>query len=259
MPHLLKLQGKTGLEKAALEMLRTWDCVLAPDSVGAAIYMTTYNKLERIVLSVLLGDDETLLHNYLGAGATLLSVLNGYASRSKPLLIRLLNERDDHWFADTAIPNGPTSWGTALDAALTAAVEELREQLGTDISRWQYGKIHRMTYSHALGAIKPLRKFFNRGPFPVGGDADTVNVGVTLPTQPQEVTTVPSYRQIINLADLTTSLSSHAPGQSGHPISKHYDDFINMALTVSHHPMLYEREMIEAQKEETLHMRPDSR
>jgi penicillin amidase len=199
------------------------------------------------------------LHNYLGAGATLLSVLNGYASRSKPLLIRLLNERDDHWFADTAIPNGPTSWGTALDAALTAAVEELREQLGTDISRWQYGKIHRMTYSHALGAIKPLRKFFNRGPFPVGGDADTVNVGVTLPTQPQEVTTVPSYRQIINLADLTTSLSSHAPGQSGHPVSKHYDDLIEMALTVSHHPMLFEREMIEAHKEATLHLRPDFR
>src|SRR5262249_42734437 len=34
MPYLLKLQGKTGLEKAALVMLRTWDCVLAPDSVG---------------------------------------------------------------------------------------------------------------------------------------------------------------------------------------------------------------------------------
>jgi penicillin G amidase len=217
MPHLLELQGKTPQEKAALEMLRTWDCVLAPDSVGAAVYMSTYNKLERIVLSVLLGDDETLLHSYLGAGATLLAVLNGYASRSKPLLIRLLNERDDNWFADTAIPNGPTTWDAALAAALTAAVEELRDQLGTNISHWQYGKIHRMTYSHALGVIKPLHKFFNRGPFPVGGDADTVNVGVTLPTQPQDVTTVPSYRhspvthrvsQAILSVSITTTLSA---------------------------------------------------
>jgi penicillin amidase len=257
MPHLLKLQGKTPLEKAALEMLRAWDCVLAPDSVGAAIYISIYHKLERIVLNVLLGDDEALLRSYLGTGATLLAVLNGYASRSKPLVIRLLNEHDDHWFVDTAIPNGPASWDAALGAALTAAVEELRDKLGSDIAHWQYGKIHRMTYNHALGAIKVLSKFFNRGPFPVGGDADTINVGMALPTQPQVVTTVPSYRQIINLADLTASFASHAPGQSGHPSSKHYDDFIDMALTVSHHPMLFERETIEAHKEGTLHLRPD--
>jgi penicillin amidase len=259
MPYLLQLQGKNPLEKAALEMLQTWDYILAPDSVGAAIYITTYHKLERIVLGASLGDDEALLHSYLGAGATLLAVLNGYTSRSKPLLIRLLQEHNDNWFTGTAIPNSPTSWDSALNMALTAAVEELRDQLGSDISRWQYGKVHRMTYSHALGVIKPLRRFFNRGPFPVGGDADTVNVGMPLPTQPQEVTTVPSYRQIVDLANLTASLSSHAPGQSGHPVSKHYDDFIDMALKVDHHPMLFEREMIEANKEGTLHMRPDLR
>jgi penicillin amidase len=256
MPHLLQLQGKTALENAALEMLRAWDCVLAPDSVGAAIYVSFYNKLERIVLNVLLGDDEALLHSYLGTGATLLASLNGYASRSKPLLIRLLNEQDDRWFADTAVPNGPNSWKTALEAALTSAIEELQATLGTDISHWHYGKLHRMSYNHALGVIKVLSKFFNRGPFPVGGDADTVNVGVTLPTQPQEVITVPSYRQIINLADLTTSLSCHAPGQSGHPTSKHYDDFIPMALAGAHHPMLFAREMIEAHQEERLYLRP---
>ncbi|MBE3558613.1 MAG: penicillin acylase family protein [Ktedonobacteraceae bacterium] len=256
VPHVVKLQGNSALEKAALDMLRTWDYVLASDSVGAAIHITLLQKLERIMLEAVLGDDEALLQRYLGVGSTLLAVFNGYASRSRPLLIRLLNEHDDSWFANSAVPNGPTTWDEALTRALSAAVEDLREKLGDDISRWQYGKIHTITFGHVLGIIKPLSRFFNRGPFAVGGDVDTPNMGSVLPTRPHEVITVPSYRQIINLADMNASLSGHAPGQSGHPASKHYDDFIKMWLAVEHHPMLVKREEIEASAEGTLRLLP---
>ena len=190
------------------------------------------------------GDDEVLLHTYLGVGATILAPQNGYASRSKPLLIRLLNEHDDAWFADSLIGNGPKSWDVALKSAFHAAIEELRDKLGDNVSRWKYGAIHKMTYNHPLGMVKPLNKIFNRGPYPVGGDIDTVNMGASLVNQPETVITVPSYRQIVNLADLKASLSVHHPGQSGHPASKHYDDFIKLWLKVEHHPMLFERNMI---------------
>ena len=164
VPHMLRVQSTIPLEKAALGVLRTWNYVLAPDSVQASIYTTFLNKLEGIVFGAVFGDDETIIHDYLGKGSSILSLTNGYASRSKPLLIRLMNEHDDSWFADSAIPNGPRSWDTAIAAAFTAAVEELCEKLGRDITRWQYGKIHTMTYNHPLGMIKPLDKIFNRGP-----------------------------------------------------------------------------------------------
>jgi penicillin amidase len=154
------------------------------------------------------------------------------------------------------IPNGPRSWDAALNSAFTAAIADLQERLGNDISRWQYGKIHKMTYNHPLGTIKPLNKIFNRGPYPLGGDIDTVNMGASLPNQPETVVTVPSYRQILNLADLKASLSGHAPGQSGHPASKHYADFIKPWLKVEHHPQLFERGMIEENAEGILHMIP---
>jgi len=256
VPHMLNIRSDAVLEKAALEVLRTWNYVLAPDSVAAAIYVTFLNKLEKIVFGAMFGQDETLIHDYLGRGTTILAVQNGYASRSKPLLIRLMNEHDDAWFADSAIPNGPRSWDIALASAFTAAIEELREKLGDTIVRWQYGKIHKMTYIHPLGLVKPLAKIFNRGPFPLGGDIDTVNMGATLPNQPEVVITVPSFRQIVNLADLKASLSGHAPGQSGHPASKHYADFIKPWLNVEHHPMLFERSMIEANAEGTLQLLP---
>jgi penicillin amidase len=256
VPHMLKIHPQNPLEKAALDVLRIWNYVLSPDSVGAALYMTFLHKLEHIVFDAMLGDDETLFYEFLGKGSTILAVQNSYASRSKPLLIRLLNEQSDGWFAHSAVPNGPKSWEAAISRAFSAAIDELREKMGNNMTRWHYGNIHRMTYNHPLGAVKPLDRIFNRGPYAVGGDIDTVNMGATLPGQPTVVITVPSYRQIVNLADMKDSLSAHAPGQSGHPASKHYDDFIKMWLHVGHHPMLYDRDAIEANTEGTLNMLP---
>ncbi len=257
VPHILKLQSDSALEKAALDVLRIWNYLLATDSAGAAIYTTFLSKLERIVFSVMLGDEELLVQSYLGVGSTILALQNGYSSRSKPLLIRLLNEHDDSWFANSVVPDGPKSWDEALKNAFKASIEDLQEKLGSDISRWKYGAIHKMTYSHPLGMIKPLDRIFNRGPYPLGGDIDTVNMGASLPNQPETVVTVPSYRQIVNLADLKASLSGHAPGQSGHPASKHYADFIKPWLNVEHHPQLFERSMIEENAEGTMRMMPE--
>ena len=116
--------------------------------------------------------------------------------------------------------------------------------------------MHKMTYVHALGLVKPLNLVFNRGPFPVGGDIDTVNMGATAPNRPGVVIAVPSYRQIVSLADMNASLSGHAPGQSGHVASKHYDDFIKPWLKVQHHPMLFERKTIEEQAEGIMRIVP---
>ncbi len=256
VPHILAISTTTPLEKAAQDTLRSWDFVLAPKSAGAAIYTTFLRRLEFLVLSAALGDDETLLQVYMGKGSNILASSNGYASRSKPLLIRMLNARDDTWFTTSLIANGPASWKEALDRAFSATVEELRETLDEDVTQWQYGAIHTMTYNHTLGSVKLFAPFFNRGPFPVGGDIDTVNMGASLPNNPKAVITVPSYRQIVTLADLNNSLSGHAPGQSGHPASKHYDDFIQMWRDVAHHPMLVEHDRIEASTQEILHMVP---
>ena len=256
VPYMLQVQPATPLAASALQIVRTWDYRLTAESAGAAIYITFLGKLERLVLGAILGDDRQLLDNYLGVGSTILALMNGYAGRSKPLLIRLLKEGDDGWFANSPLPDGPCSWDEALTKAFHATIEELREKLGAEPARWQYGSIHQMTYRHPLGTVKLLSKFFNRGPFPVGGDIDTINMGAVSPAQPAEVITVPSYRQIVNLADMPSSLSGHSPGQSGHPVSKHYDDFIQMWLEISHHPMLFERQAIADNAEGTLVMKP---
>lgn len=256
VPHMLSVAPRTQLAIQAQEILRSWHYKLSPDSVGAALYTTFLRKLERIIFAAVLGDDEQLLQRYLGIGTTLLAIMNSYSSRSKPFIIRLLNEQDDGWFAESVMPNGPRTWSAALLSAFEATLEELQEKLGDDPARWQYGKIHKLTFGHVLGMVKPLDKIFNRGPYPAGGDIDTVNMGAVVPNQPEVVVTVPSFRQIANLDDLAASLSMHAPGQSGHPSSKHYDDFIRPWRNVEHHPMLFDHEMIDENAEGKLRMVP---
>ncbi len=256
VPYIMSVTARTQLATQAQDILRAWNYVLSPDSAGASIYTTFLRKLEHIIFSALLGNDEELLKNYLGVGATLLVPMNSYYSRNKPLIIRLLFEQDDSWFADSVVPNGPRTWETALLNAFEATLDELQAKLGDDPARWHYGKIHRMTYAHVLGMVKPLNKIFNRGPYPVGGDIDTVNMGAVSPGDPEMVITVPSFRQIANLADLAASLSIHAPGQSGHPSSKHYDDFIKPWRNVEHHPMLFDHEAIDENAAGKLRMIP---
>ena len=257
VPHMLKIATSDPIEREALEVLRAWNYMLTPGSAAAAIYSIFLSKLERVVFSAMLGDEEVLLHSYLGVGSTILALQNGYASRNKPLLIRLLHEHDDTWFNSSVITNGPKTWDAALSSAFHAAIMELREKMGEKAATWKYGSVHKMTYNHPLGMVKPLDRVFNRGPIPIGGDIDTVNMGASLVNSPETVITVPSYRQIVNLADLKASLSIHHPGQSGHPASKHYDDFIKPWLRVEHHPMLFDREMIEENKEGILNLLPE--
>lgn len=256
VPYILDIPPRTPLARQVQEQLRNWNFVLGPDSPGASIYTTFLRKLEYLIFAAVVGDDEKLLQGYLGMGITILSIANGYSSRSKPLVIRLLKEQDDSWFANSPILNGPRTWTVVLQSAFESTIDELSDKLGANPANWQYGKIHSLTYGHLLGLVKPLDKVFNRGPYPAGGDIDTVNMGAVTPGKPEAVLTTPSFRQVLSLADLAASLSMHAPGQSGQLTSKHYDDFIKPWRNTEHHPMLFERSMIQENAEGVLRMVP---
>ena len=81
---------------------------------------------------------------------------------------------------------------------------------------------------------------------PTGGDDDTVCMGYA----PREYAAAPmycgpSYRQICDPGDWDRSQSIHAVGQSGHPGSLHYADFLQPWLNMQYHPMPWSRTRVE--------------
>lgn len=140
-----------------------------------------------------------------------------------------------------------------MQQSLRGALDELRSKLGKDMAGWQWGKLHSVTFSHPLGQVKALSRLFNRGPFPLSGDTDTVCQMAFAPGKPYAATSwMPSFRLIVDLSNTRNGLFGHPTGQSGHPASAHYADMIDTWLEVKHYPLLFERDQIEAAKEARL-------
>jgi penicillin amidase len=99
-----------------------------------------------------------------------------------------------------------------------------------------------VTFRHVLGQ-SPLLRFFNRGPYPLDGHAFTVKASFS--TKDSQVTHGVSYRQIIDLGDHRNSVSVITSGQSGHVLSRCYDDQIPLWLGELYHPMLFSSEDIQ--------------
>jgi penicillin G amidase len=81
---------------------------------------------------------------------------------------------------------------------------------------------------------------------PNGGDWSTVNVAPAAADHPYEQHLVPGYREIIDLSPANDSRFLDAVGQSGHFLSRHYDDFLADWRAVRHKPMRMERADIDA-------------
>ena len=124
--------------------------------------------------------------------------------------------------------------------------------------RLELGAVHAAAFHHPLGAKKPLDKLFNRGPFPYGGDTNTVWQAAFVPKLPISPAGgfTASWRMICDLSDWDASRAVHTTGQSGHPASPHYDDMIWMWLRGQYHPMPWSRERVEAFAAHRLKLHP---
>ena len=151
-----------------------------------------------------------------------------------------------------------------LRDALEGAVEVLEETCGTDPAGWSWGALHAAELRHPLGSVKPLRGLLNRGPYPFGGDANTVRLAAFRSGRSGEsgqlsfgpVTTGPNYRFVVDTGDWNRGWSMVSPGQSGHPASKNYDDQIGLWQNVRYRPMVFGRKIAEFAAEHRLILKP---
>jgi len=245
--HLLSLQPADQDARRALNFLRVWDYQLSPDSVAATIVEAFFLQMLRNTVAVKLGP---LTDYFVGKEVHPAVPDSFYLHRSASWLLGLMREAPADWFAGR-------SWPEVIEQSLVEAVAGLRRQLGEDMSRWTWGRVHYAPFEHVLGRVRALQLLFNRGPVPVGGDMNTVAQASYVGSRPFVVHSYTvSYRQIIDLSDLNRSVAILPGGQSGHPASRHYSDMIDAWRRVEYHPMLFDRGEIERQAEGRLTLMP---
>ncbi len=242
---------------AVVKLMQDWNGELAADNPAAAVYELFVQRSIHLMLADKLGQ---LTARYMGQGPTpVLHEGSIFGERAVEWLLQILAEPNSHWFD---LGHGETR-DDILRLALRETLDILQARLGPKPSDWAWGKLHTLSYIHPLGNVKPLDKLFNRGPYPVGGDANTVcaagfghrdlsgseNVGA------KGLVGAP-FRFIADLGDLRNSWGLLAPGQSGQPGSKHYDDQAQAWFEGHYHPMLFARDDIERAAKAVLWLKP---
>jgi penicillin G amidase len=112
------------------------------------------------------------------------------------------------------------------EASLDQALIWLTQRYGSDIASWRWGDAHQATHDHpVLGNVPLLRYFVNLRQSTSGGDS-TLMRGLTSGTDPEPFLNVhgAGYRGVYDFADPDSSVFILSTGQSGHPLSRHYDD-----------------------------------
>ncbi|MCF8275367.1 MAG: penicillin acylase family protein [Flavobacteriales bacterium] len=210
--------GNSAAETQALQTYLQWDGQLSTDTVGGTIYQVLRSKVVELLLLQPLGKE--LMYDMVGKPFhPLLSGITEMYGHDLNMLMRLLDDEDSLWMKEAG------GRKALLQRALTASVQWLQAQLGTYQHQWQWGKLHQLLFEHPVGQKKPFDKVFNVGPLPIGGDTDTVHQTAFFRERGYAGQLVcPSYRQIVDMSDLSQSLNMFAPGNSGQVASKHYND-----------------------------------
>ena len=194
-PVLERLLPLSERARAWRERLLAWDGTMAAGSEEALVFALWYTELTR------LPEREV-----------------GEAFWDEPrYLLKALGEGDQN------CDQPETEYQeTCLDYAALALERALDRKEALKARAW--GEVHRAAFPHAVLTHTPLKRLSDRE-VPFGGDRYTVNVG---PFDPKTLRMAhgPSYRQIVDLADMENSLFVHPMGQSGHPLSRHYKDLL---------------------------------
>jgi len=235
--------------KVVIERMEKWDGALMPDSPETAVYEIVWRRMILLMTSPKLGD---LAIRYLGKGPIpILEESSLFGERAGEWLIKILGKQESDWFAS----NHQVNRDQLMITALRQAIDELKHQFGPDFSSWKWKKLHKIRFAHHLGSVKPLDKLLNRGPYPLGGDSNTVWCTATAYHDVSIDQLVgPPFRFIADLRDLDHCLGMLAPGESGNPLSKHYADQIKPWFSQGYHPMIVDRQELEKATEDKLNL-----
>jgi penicillin amidase len=242
-PWFTLLRSEDPWEKTALQFLRKWNFRMDTDSAAALVFHHLLAHLLDMVFGDKLGP---LRDGYYGLSRLPVFPLHGMHLRAQARLLDIINSNEESfWFADVAKARQRTR-EELLQEALTRAMRSIRDIHGDSSLRWAWGRAHQVRFTHPLSRARMVGAFFDRGPLPVGGDATSPNQSRAVERVPPGLVQIlPAYRQVLEVGVWDRGESVMAGGQSGHALSRLFDDQVTMWREGVYRPMAWSREAVE--------------
>jgi penicillin amidase len=195
--------------REAVALLRSWNGQMEKQTAAPLLVMLTYDQLEsRAVKAAWSGPPA--MYQYMLAPAAIQKIVDS----NSPLFFK------DH--------------DRALVDALSNAVDEGRRLQGSNLARWDWGAVNRLTIKHPVGSELPLvGAYFNIGPVEMSGASTTI--------KQTSIALGPSMRFVADLSNWDRSLNNITIGQSGQILSRHYKDQWDAYYAGRSFPMQFDR------------------
>jgi len=195
----------------AIDKLKNWDGNFRTESIAPVIYIKLIFEIQSLALKDELGS----------------AVFNEYLSThlGKRSIAPLIKNDSSIWY-DNINTEEIENRDVIFNQAMENTLKSLQNQLGDNITQWQWGKVHTLEHIHPIGKQKPFNHFFNVGPFPIAGTNEVINnmtYGLN-GTGQYKVSSGPSKRRIIDFSNTESSYSILPTGQSGNFLSEYYMD-----------------------------------
>lgn len=199
-------------EKQAITILKTWKGSNNLEDVAPTIY----NKWIYLYLKNTFEDE-------LGS-ANFKQFLGTHIM--KQIIAKQLANENSLWWDNITTKEKKETRSQVLSKSFKESILALNKQLGNSVSDWTWNKVHILEHQHPLGKVAALRPYFNVGPFAVSGSTEVINNLFFDFTEDGNyvVKGGPSTRRIIDFSDVENSWSILPTGQSGNPLSSHYND-----------------------------------
>ena len=165
------------------------------------------------------------------------------------------------WWDNIATKNIKETRGGIVLSSFKEAWDSLVADFGSDPKDWTWGKVHTIEHEHPIGQLESLKSFFNVGPYPVNGSREVIN-NMAFPydsTGYYKVNSGPSTRRVIDFSDIENSISILPTGQSGNPLSKHYEDQAEMYVNGEFRKMMLNEKEIKESAEDILILKPKNK
>ncbi len=222
----------SGEFQPAYQALDDWDYDMQASSAAALIFEIMFLELNRAMFEDELGDDYGQL---------------AYNAIAKNLIEKTRVSGHSLWCDDVNTPDISESFHDNIRTAFQQTMDTLTSMYGSEVSDWEWGKLHKVALIHPMGSVPIVEKLFkvNRGPYAIGGSSHTV-CPYSYPKGSSFVANHgASERHIFNTADWDRSLTVIPTGISGIPSSPHYLDQTKLYINNEFHRDHFSREAVE--------------
>ena len=220
------------------------------DSSGAAAWAVFYKNFaeqtfEELVVTDNLGNE--------------ISLQPGNSDSTSEIFRALLKDPNHILWDDINTPQ-KENLTDILERALLLADERIVELFDTDdYDKWSWGELHTITYpTNLLGeaGIPILTNLVNIGPVESGGSSFAINSTDWGFGEDFTIGSYPSMRMVVDLSNFDNSRTILPSGQSGHVMSKYYDDQVENWIENNMYILNFSREQVELNQKEYMFLRP---